>query len=50
LDHEEDVRPYFSNTDFRASPTLKRLHETLERLLGEKDELQTRLSEELGLL
>jgi hypothetical protein len=49
LDHEKDVRSWFNNTDFRASPNLKRLHETLEKLLCEKDELQTRLSEELGL-
>jgi hypothetical protein len=37
------------STNFRASPTLRRLHDTLEKLLHDKDELQTRLSEELGL-
>ena len=31
-----------------ASPTLRRLHENLEKLLTDKENLQTRLSDELG--
>jgi hypothetical protein len=48
LDHEKDVISFRKRTNFRASPTLKRFHDTLEKLLHDKDELQTRLSEELG--
>jgi hypothetical protein len=33
----------------RASPTLRRLHNTLEKLLDDKEALQNRLSEELGM-
>ena len=31
-----------------ATPTLKRLHENLEKLLVDKEDLQARLSDELG--
>lgn len=50
MDNEEDVlsRPCRSLI-FRASPRLRQLHDTLNKLIEEKEALQTRLSEELGM-
>ena len=48
MDYEEDVLSVLNRTNFRASANLRRLHETLEKLLDDKEALQKRLSEELG--
>jgi len=48
LDHEEIVHLIVSAANNRASNTLRKLHDTLDQLLNDKDTLQTRLSQELG--
>jgi len=49
MDYEEIVSTFSCLVlTVSASPTLRRLHSTLEVLIKEKDALQTRLSEELG--
>jgi len=50
MDNEEDVLslPWHSLI-FRASPRLRQLHDTLHKLGEEKEALQTRLSQELGV-
>jgi hypothetical protein len=49
MDYEENVPSAMMSAKSRASPTLRRLHDTLEKLLNEKEALQKRLSEELGM-
>ena len=48
MDNEENVLPTLARSNLSASPTLRKLHHTLESLLTEKEALQKRLSEELG--
>src|SRR5271170_1712634 len=48
MDHEEDVSFPSGEVDYSASQRLRRLHDSLNKLIEDKEALQKRLSEEFG--